>query len=182
MDKNKIINSLKTAKESSPKRNFKQTVDLIINLKDVDLKKPDQQVNTFVQLPFSRGKKLSICALTAPDMLISAKEACDEAISIEDFPKYDKKSIKKLAEKHDFFMAQATIMPKVAAAFGRVLGPRGKMPNPKAGCVFPPAANLKQMYEKLQKTAKVATKNDPIVQCAIGKEDSKDEEIADNAM
>ena len=102
-------------------------------------------------------------------------------ISTDDFDKNSNKKIaKKLAEEYDFFIAQATVMPKVATAFGRVFGPRGKMPNPKAGCVVAPNANLKPLIEKLQKTVRVYTKNDPVMQCRVGKEEMADEQVVDN--
>lgn len=183
MDKKQATETLKIIKETSPKRNFKQSIDLIINLKGLDLKKPEHQVNIPVALHYSRGKKIKICALVGPELLSQAKEVCDNAISVDDFGKYtDKRKIKKLAAEYDFFIAQATIMAKIATAFGRVFGPKGKMPNPKMGCVVPPNANLKQLYERLQKTLKIATKNDPIIHCSVGKEDAKDEEIIDNIM
>ena len=56
------------------------------------------------------------------------------------------------------------------------------MPNPKAGCVVPPKANLKPLVEKLHKTIKVSTKKVPMVQVTIGKEDMKDEEVAENIL
>ena len=182
MEKNQVTEALKRAKEVSSKRNFNQSVDLIINLKGLDLKKQEQQLDIFANLHYSRGKKISVCALIGAELQEQAK-ACDEFILVDDFAKFSKKSeIKKLANKHDFFVAQARIMPKVAATFGRVLGPRGKMPNPKIGCVVPPNANLKPLYEKLQKTMRIMTKGNPIIQCSVGKEDSSEEEVADNAM
>ncbi|MDP7180472.1 MAG: 50S ribosomal protein L1 [Candidatus Woesearchaeota archaeon] len=183
MNKNEVIETLKLVRANSKKRNFKQSVDLIINLKDLDLKNPDHQVTQFIQLHFSRGKKAKVCALVGPELLEQAKEVCDLAVSLEDFPKYqDKKVAKKLANGYDFFIAQATIMPKIATTFGRVFGPKGKMPNPKAGCVVPPNASLKPLYERLQQTIKLATINDAILQCSVGKEDMKDEELVDNIM
>ena len=86
-----------------------------------------------------------------------------------------------MAIDYDFFVAQANIMPQIATVFGKVLGPRGKMPNPKSGAIVPPnLAALKPVYEKLQNTVKVATKNEAVVKCCVGMEDSNDEDIADN--
>src|SRR3989344_1785736 len=182
MEKNEVIEALKRAKDSQ-KRNFSQSIDLIINLKGIDLKKQENQLDLFVSLHHPRARKTSICALVGPELQDQAKEIFNESVLADDFVKFkDKKEIKKLANKHDFFVAQATIMPKVAATFGRVLGPRGKMPNPKIGCVVPPNANLKPLYEKLQKTMRIMTKGNPIIQCSVGKEDSSEEEVADNAM
>jgi len=182
MDKTQVTETLKKVKESSQKRNFIQSIDLIINLRDIDLKKPEQSVNFFHTLHYPKGKKVKVCALVGPELLPQAKQICDLAVSVDDFPKYQKKEAKKLATEYDFFIAQSTIMPKIATTFGKVLGPKGKMPNPKAGCVVPPNANLKPLYEKLQKTIKLQTKNDPIIQTMVGTENMKDEEIIDNIM
>jgi large subunit ribosomal protein L1 len=73
-------------------------------------------------------------------------------------------------------------MPKVATSFGRVFGPRGKMPNPKSGGVVPPNANLKPVYEKFQRTVRATTKSAPLIQCGIGSEDMSVNEITDNAL
>ncbi|MBW2974411.1 50S ribosomal protein L1 [Candidatus Woesearchaeota archaeon] len=182
MDKTQVIETLKKAREGSQKRNFTQSIDLIINLRDIDLKKTEQSVNIFHTMHYPKGKKVKICALVGPELLPQAKEVCDMAVSVDDFSKYQKKEAKKLATGYDFFIAQATIMPKVAQTFGKAFGPKGKMPNPKAGCVVPPNANLKPLYERLQKTVKLQTKNDPIIQAMVGNEKMKDEEVADNVM
>ncbi len=182
MDKSQVTQTLKKVKENSQKRNFVQSIDLIINLRDIDLKKTEQAINFFHTLHYSKGKKSKVCALVGPELLSQAKEVCDLAISVDEFPKYQKAEAKKLATDYDFFIAQATIMPKVAQTFGRVFGPKGKMPNPKAGCVVPPNANLKPLYEKLQKTTKIQTKNDAIIQTIVGNEEMKDEEVIDNVM
>lgn len=182
MDKKLILEVLKKAKESSNKRKFKQSVDFIVGFKGLDLKKQDNQMDFFVTLHHPTGKKKKVCALVGPELLEQGKEVCDLAINVDDFGKYDKKQIKKLSKGYDFFIAQANIMPKVAASFGRILGPIGKMPNPKAGCVVPPGANLKPLYEKLQKTIRVSVKKDPLFQCLVGMEDGNEEEVADNIL
>jgi len=128
------------------------------------------------------GKKASVCALVAQELASEAKEVCDAVILQEDFQRYakDKKAVKKLVRENAYFIGQANIMPQVASAFGRVLGPKGKMPNPKAGCIVPPKASLKPLYDKLQNTIRVSAKTAPVVQCRLGNEKMSDEHITQN--
>ncbi len=180
MEKEQFIKAIQEAKKDN-KRGFSQTFDFIINLKDLDLKKPDNHVETWVQLPYSKGKPIKIACLIGPELKDQSK-LCDTAIMHDDFPIYvkDKKKTKKLAEAHDFFIGQANIMPDIAKSFGRILGVRGKMPNPKAGCVVPPNANLKSIVEQLRKTIKLKAKLQPTIKSMVGNESMKDEEIAEN--
>ena len=183
MEKKEAIELIKKAKESSNKRKFNQRVDLIINLKNLDLKKAEQQVDLFLTLPKGKGKKTTICALVGPELIEDAKKDMDFAIIQDDFDKYkDKKLARRLAQKYDFFVAQANIMPKVAGAFGRVLGVRGKMPNPKSGCVVPPKANMKTVHSNLQSVVRVSAKTSPMIQVAIGTESMSDEDLAENFL
>ena len=184
MDKKAVLTALKKARETSKKRNFKQTFDLIVNLKSYDLKKTDSLVDFYVALHYNKGKNTKVCALVGPELKEQAKEACDFMIPSSEFDSYsqDKKKTKKLADSYDYFVAQATVMPKLATAFGRVFGPRGKMPNPKAGCVVPPNANLKALHQRLQKLLRVSAKIESIVQCPVGSEEMPDAEIIDNIL
>ena len=183
MDKEQIQSALAKAKDISTKRNFRQSFDLIINLRGLDPKKPEHQIDAFITLPHSRGKKIKVCALIGPELQEQAKSVCDSVILSDNFEKYkDKKETKKLANSFDFFIAQANIMPKIATVFGRVFGPRGKMPNPKSGGVVAPNANLKPLYEKLQKTVRASVKAAPLIQCAIGTEDMNANDIAENGL
>ena len=183
MDKALIAATLKKVRDNSPKRNFKQSLDLIMNLKGLDLKKPEHQVNIFVTLEYGTGKDVSVCALVDSDLASKAREVCNETITADQFERFKSKAeAKKLANKHDFFIAQSSIMPKVATVFGRYLGPKGKMPNPKIDGVLTPASNIKQLCDKLKKTILLATKNEPTIKCRIGNEDTKDEEAIDNIM
>lgn len=182
MDKKHALEFVRKLREVSPKRNFVQAVDVIVNLQDLDFKKPDHQMDFYVVLPHAPGKKKKVVALVDVDMVEDAKASCDLVISLMQFEEYakDKKRIKKLAKNNDYFIAQSTIMTKIAATFGRTLGPKNKMPNPKAGCVVMPKTALKPLYDKLQKTIRVLARNKPIVQLCIGREDMTDEQLADN--
>ncbi len=164
------------------KRNFIQSYELLVILKDLNLKKPDEQVDFFFALPQSVNKKIKVCGLVGPELIDESKEHLDKTITVSDFETLSKKDIKKLAEEYDYFVAQATIMPKVAATFGRTFGPKNKMPNPKSGCVVPPKANLKPLYEKLQNTVRVKTKNALVLQNRVGTEEMEIEAVAENIM
>ncbi|MFH1506355.1 MAG: 50S ribosomal protein L1 [archaeon] len=184
MNKKEVLDALKKLKKDSKERKFKQSVDLIINFRDLDLKKPDHQVEFFANLHHDRGKKIKICAFSAQELADEAKKHCDTVIMQGDFEAYKKepKKAKKLANDHDFFIAQANIMPQVAATFGRVLGIRGKMPNPKAGMIVPPKTTLAPVVKRLQNTMKISAKKVPIVQVRIGNEEQTDDILADNVM
>ncbi|MGM5482658.1 MAG: hypothetical protein ACQESF_04310 [Nanobdellota archaeon] len=184
MDKEKALEHIKQLKEQAKKKNFVQSYDFIITLQGLDLKKPDQKVDFFATLHYPKGKKSKLGAFVGPELVEDAKKIFDTVITPDDFEKYSgKKEMKKLADEHDFFIAQANIMSNVATQFGKVLGSRGKMPNPKAGSVVPPkGANLENLYDKLQKTVKIATKNSLMIQATVGSEDSPDEEVAVNMM
>jgi len=184
MDKEQVKAALKKAIESSNKRNFKQTVDLIITLKDLDQKKPDHQVDFFLPLHYPTGRQFKVCGFVGPEMKDAAKRDLDFAIITDDFPIYekDKKKIKKLANEYDYFIAQANLMAKVAQIFGRTLGPKNKMPNPKSGCVVPPGANLAALKQRLLTTVRVLAKTAPYFQVAVGKEDMDQDHIADSIM
>lgn len=181
MEKKHVIEALKKIRES--KRNFNQKIDLIVNLQGLNLKKPEDNINTFLTLPFSIGKKVKICSFVGDELVTKAKACCDEIIHRNDFDKYkEKKIIKKLAKKCDFFIAQANLMADIASAFGKVLGPTGKMPNPKAGCVVSPTGELKPVVEKLNKTVKLQTKNELCLKTIVGNEEMKDDDIAENIL
>jgi large subunit ribosomal protein L1 len=181
MDKKDLLKALETIKKESPERKFNQSVDFTVALTGLDFKKPEHQVEFFLSAPHEDGKKTKVCAFVGTELKDEADKVFDMTIHQDDFKKYDKKAAKKLANQFDFFVAQATIMPKVAATFGRYLGVRGKMPNPKAGCVVPPkGANLAQLYERLQKTIKISAKKIPLIQLRVGTQENKPEDVAEN--
>ncbi|MBI2147052.1 50S ribosomal protein L1 [Candidatus Woesearchaeota archaeon] len=183
MEKSDVIKALQEIRKGEKKK-FTQTIDLILNLKHLDLKKPEHQVELFIALPHGKGRDNTVCAFVGPELAEAAAAICDGNIQEKDFDTYarDKKAAKKLSDQYTYFIAQANIMPKVATAFGRVFGPRKKMPNPKAGCVVPPKVNLQPVIDKLRKTIKVIAKERPMIQVAVGSEAMSDDQVADNIL
>jgi large subunit ribosomal protein L1 len=182
MNKESVIKALQELRKASKDRKFKQSVDVIITLKDINLKNPNENVDFYMGLPVKSSKKKKICAFAGSELQDQAEKFCDTVITQPDFDKYDKKAIKKLANDHDYFIAQANIMVKVAAKFGRFLGTRGKMPNPKAGCVVPPKGNVQATVERLQSLIRLRSNKSPVVHATVGTEESSDEDIAKNVM
>jgi len=184
MDKNKCIKVLDKLRKDSKKRNFKQSVELIINLQDMDFKNPQHKINLFINLNKTIGKKRTVCAFVDMDLVSKAKKVFDKVIDVSEFTKYSEniRVAKKLAGKYDFFVSQANIMAKVASNFGRILGPRNKMPNPKVGCVINPKTDFDALYNKLQHTIAIRVERNPVVHLMVGKEDMKDDDIVDNII
>jgi large subunit ribosomal protein L1 len=185
MNQKEILEAIQKLRKDSKKRQFNQTFDFVMNFKGLDLKNPEHNINTFLQLPHSKGRQNKIGVIVGKELGGKVKDECDEVIHDKDLVALakDKKKVKKLARHVDFFMAQANIMPKIATSLGRVLGPMGKMPSPKAGCIVPPTIpSLKPLADKLRNTVKLQTKNEPGIKVSVGKEDMKDEEIAENIL
>ena len=156
------------------KRKFDQTVDLIINLQKFDVKKTP--LNLFVSVPH-KVKEKKICGF------LEVKSPQVETISEHDFKKYnDKSALKKLVKKFDFFIAQASLMPKVASTFGRVLGPAGKMPSPQMGVLMNVDEKaIGELIKKINNSIKLRGKESSI-KVPVGKESMKDADITENII
>jgi large subunit ribosomal protein L1 len=182
MNRQEALTNIQELRKHKTPRKFTQMIDVVVNLQDLNFKNPAHNVDFFLTYPHDFGRKRMVCALVGPELEEQAKQVCDLVVVQRDFDKYqkNKKLAKKLARDYDFFIAQANIMTAIAATFGRVFGPKGKMPNPKAGAVVPANANLKPVYDRLQKTVRVQAKGKPTLYAMIGLESQTDENLAEN--
>lgn len=168
-----IVNALEELKEEK-ERKFDQTVDLIINLQKYDLKK--NPINLVISVPHkSKDKKIA--------GFFETKSNFVDTITADQFKKYsDKKKLKSLVKKYDFFISQANLMPKVATTFGRVLGPAGKMPSPQLGIVLnADEKSIEDLKQKINTSIKIRLK-EASVKVAVGKQSMKNEEILENII
>lgn len=162
------LEELKKTKE----RKFNQTVELIVNLQKFDLKK--NSVNIFVNVPHKiKDKKIA--------GFLETKNKNIDSITPDEFKRYSEKNeIKKLVKKYDFFIAQGSIMPKVAASFGRALGPSGKMPSPQLGIILnADDKTIDELKSKINTSVKIRTK-EASIKIPIGKQDMRNEDIIEN--
>lgn len=181
------VESVKTKLQElnkEPKKKFNQSIDLVFLFKNLDLKKPTNHIDFYAEIPHTRGRKIKVCALVSGELAEDAKKVCDLVIQDSEFSNYkDKKKGKILARQYDYFIGQANIMGKIAGTFGRTLGPKGKMPNPKAGCVIPPkGVSIENLYAKLQTLVRVSVKSQLHFSISVGREDSKPEDVVENIL
>ncbi len=180
LDLNVILNSIKKVRENSKKRGFIQSVELIINLQDVDPKKPEERIHELVELPHKVKGGGKVCVIASGELALKAKEAgADLILRKEDLEALagNKRRQRELARNYDFFLAEAPLMPLIGKILGSILGPRGKMPAP-----VPLGVDVKDRIERHRRMVMARMRGQPIVQCKVGAEDMLDDQIAENAL
>ncbi|MDH6356716.1 50S ribosomal protein L1 [Parabacteroides sp. PF5-9] len=152
---------------------FDASVDIDVRL-GVDPRKANQMVRGVVSLPHGTGKQIRVLALCSPDKEAEAKEAGADYVGLDEY--IDK--IKGGWTDIDVIITMPSIMGKIGA-LGRVLGPRGLMPNPKSGTVTNEVGNAVRDV----KQGKIDFKVDKtgIVHTSIGKVSFNPDQIRDNA-
>ncbi len=177
----KLLEAVKKAKEQAGQRKFKQSMELIINIRGVDLSKPENRFTEAVELPNGLGlKQRKICVVASGNMAIQAgrMEGVQRVLQKEDLETLvgRKREAKKLASAYDFFLVEPGMMGLAAKALGSALGSRGKTPVP-----IPPGQDLERLVRRYLKTVVVTLRKIPQVSCLIGSADEGDEKLAANA-
>jgi large subunit ribosomal protein L1 len=176
--KDDIARALGELRKNLTKKKFSQSIDIVVRLREVDLKKPENRINETIPLPNPPEKALKVCVIASGDLATRAKAAgADLLVSRQDIENLgkDKKEARKLAQTYDFFIAEAPLMPLVGRALGSFLGPRGKMPTP-----IPPTAPIDQVVANHRKMVRVRMREQPVLQCRIGTESMSDEKLVEN--
>jgi len=158
-------------------RKFKQNIDVVVNLKNLDLENPKNRIDEEVILPHGRGNEPKIALFASGELATKSKKHVDLLIKPEEIGDLskDKKKFKKIADGHDFFIAEAPLMPTIGKTLGTVLGPRGKMPKP-----VPPHADVTGMVKNLKKTIRLRSKSSKTFHTVAGNEGMSKQEIAEN--
>ncbi len=175
-----FVNMVKETREKSSKRKFKQSFELIITLRDIDIKKLEFSISEVVYLTNKFTKKPGICIFAGGDMALKAKNSkADRVIELEELERNaaDKRKLRKIVRGYSFFLSEATLMPKIGKILGQFLGPKGKMPAP-----IPPNAPIENIIERYVSAVRIRSRGQLAVSGKIGDEDMSDEAIAENAM
>jgi len=168
---------IKEAKATDKERKFKQSLELIMVFKDIEVKK-GFSINETIQLP-KTNSPAAICVMASGDMGLKAKNAkADKVIDSDELTRLatNKRESRKLINSFDFFLADTKLMPVVGKALGQLMGPRGKMPTP-----VPFNAPIDSFLERFRSSVRVRVKNSLSMSCKIGDESMEDAELASNA-
>src|SRR3989304_5821958 len=116
LDKKTVVDALKEAKGKSGGKKFNQTVDLILNIKEIDMKAPEGKITEVVELPHAPAKLNKVCVIASGELAFKAKRANpDNVVERADLEGLagKKKDLRKLAEEYDVFISEASLMPLV---------------------------------------------------------------------
>ncbi len=173
-----LLELVKKARGATKERKFKESIELIITFKDIDVKK-GFAINEVVQLP-KTSSPATVCIIATGDMNQKAKEAkADTVIGTEELAKYgaNKRESRKFINKHDFFLADTKVMPVVGKTLGQLLGPRGKMPTP-----VPFDASIEAFIQRFRSCIKVRSRASLSVSSKIGDMSMEDPDLVINAL
>jgi large subunit ribosomal protein L1 len=161
----------------APERKFPETVEVSINLKDLDLSIPKNRIEDDVPLPNGRGKPVRVAVFGSPELLQKVRGAADVVIApaeLDELAK-DPTAAKKMVMEVDFFLAEAPMMPTIGKRLGVVLGPRGKMPRP-----VPPGTDPSNLVNAMKRSIRVRSKGNRTFHAAVGIRGMPPEQIAQN--
>ena len=166
------------SKKGQKQRKFKQTVELIMVFRDIDVKK-GFAINETVQLPRKLSHPASVCVVASGDLGLKAKGAnADRVVDGTEVNKVgaNKRESRKLINGYDFFLSDTSLMATVGKTLGQFMGPRGKMPTP-----VPFNAPIDSILERFQSSIRVRLRNSLSLACKIGDETMSDEDLVANA-
>jgi large subunit ribosomal protein L1 len=165
------------ALEDAPERNFRETVDLAINLRDLDLNDPNNRVDESIVLPSGTGQETRIVVFATGETALRAEDVADDVLSPDELEELgdDTDAAKDLADETDFFVAEANMMQDIGRYLGTVLGPRGKMPTP-----LQPDDDVVEVVDRMKNTVQLRSRDRRTFHTRVGAQDMTADDIASN--
>ncbi|UPV99555.1 50S ribosomal protein L1 [Halorussus gelatinilyticus] len=172
-----IEQAVSRALEDAPERNFRETVDLAINLRDLDLNEPSNRVDESIVLPSGTGQETKIVVFAEGETALRAEDVADEVFDADELEDLgdDDDEAKDLADETDFFIAEASMMQDIGRYLGTILGPRGKMPEP-----LQPDDDVVEVVNRMKNTVQLRSGDRRTFHTRVGAEDMSAEDISDN--
>jgi len=173
------------ASEIKKTRKFVESVDVIVNLKNVNLKDPNKRFNNEIELPHTVDPSPSLCFFVDGDQLVEANSLKVDALDknkMDDFNKLEKAAKRNFVNKYDFFIASTEMMKLVAKNYGKIFGPKGKMPRPmpQGYGVINPGDSIKPSMERYKNVIRVKLQKFPIIQFKIGDKGMEPKDLSQN--
>jgi len=178
LEHEKVLDVVKQALDNSKQRNFSESVDLAINLKNLDMRQPQNRFDEEIILPNGLGRQIKIAVFAKGETASLAKQAeADYVFAPEEIKELadDKPRAKTLADEVDFFISETAYMPEIGKSLGQVLGPRGKMPVPLL-----PNMNIAQVIKKTRNSIKLSSKDRMTFHVSVGRKEMEPEKLAEN--
>ncbi|MFX1281359.1 MAG: hypothetical protein ACFFA3_18570 [Promethearchaeota archaeon] len=168
-------------------RKFDESIDLIINIKDVNLNDPKNRIDKEIILSNDviTTDKPNICVIASDEILLEARKMGLDTLDSEGLIKLnneEKKYKKKFAKNYDFFVVEDKMMRDVARYLARFLGPLGKMPKPfpTGYGIISSLDDLKVAFDRYKKVVRVQMKKQPIIFTKIGKKSMEFDKLFEN--
>lgn len=179
MDNKNVLQKIQEAMENAPPRKFSESIEIAVNLRDVDMAVPANRINEEVILPKGRGKKIKIAVIGSGEMIIKAKGVADMVIQPDEIETIadDRRGARKLVRSIDYFVAEAPLMPTIGKRLGVFLGPMGKMPRP-----VPPGSDPSGVVENLRNTVRVRSRDKTVIHVPVGSSKMTAEDITTNIL
>jgi large subunit ribosomal protein L1 len=178
VDRAKILQAVKTAVQKAPERKFSESIDITINLKNIDMAQPKNRIDETIMLPHGTGEQMKICVIGKGDIVTQAKDAkVDLIIGPEEVERLggEPREARKVASMYRYFLAETAVMPQVGRFLGPRLGPRGRMPMP-----IPAQQDIRPIVERLRNSIKIRTKDKTVFSTKVGTTAMKPEQVAEN--
>jgi large subunit ribosomal protein L1 len=172
-----LVEIVKKTLKSTKQRKFLESVELAVNLGDIDLSDPKNRIQEDIILPKGRGKPIKVGLFGSSEMAGKVKDVADLIIQpneIEEIAENKAKAKKKLAD-YDFFVAEAPLMPMIGKRLGVILGTTGRMPRP-----IPPGSDPSTIIKNLKNSVRVRTKDKKTFHVPIGTKEMSPEDLAEN--
>jgi len=173
-----IEEAVRKAISEAPERRFNESVDLAINLQNIDMSLPANRVDEEIILPHGSGRSAKIAVFASGETALLAQRAgADLVISPDELSELgdDKKRARKIADEYTYFIAETSFMPTIGKKLGPILGKRGKMPMP-----LPPNVDVTPIIKRQKNLVRVRSRDRLTFHMAVGSRDMDIQKIAEN--
>ena len=188
VDRKEISQALESLKADSPERKFNETIDLCINLKDVDLNDPAKRFRLEIPLPHPPNKPVKVAVIGDDNLVYQCNQLIEKDKTLEgrllalgesalESLAREPAQARKVSKGYDYFVAIPQLMPSVGRILGKYLGPIGKMPTP-----LPPNINIESEINRYSRVTRARLRTNPVIHLKVGTRDLSTKDLTENIV